>query len=84
MLTKVLKRDGTTEEFQPFKIEDAIKKAFKSEGVTYDESIFKEILKRIEKKRVAAVEDFQDMIEQELYNSRYFVVLLSHSLSSYT
>ena len=40
MLTTVLKRDGTTQEFQPYKIEDAIKKAFKSEGVTYDEGIF--------------------------------------------
>ena len=84
MLTKVLKRDGTTEEFQPFKIEDAIKKAFKSEGVTYDESIFKEILKRIEKKRVAAVEDFQDMIEQELYKSRYFDVMRSFILYRHT
>lgn len=68
MITKILKRDGTTEEFFAYKIEDAIKKAFKSEGVMYDETVFQEVLKRIEKKRVAAVEDIQDMIEQELYN----------------
>lgn len=84
MLTKVLKRDGTTEEFQPYKIEDAIKKAFKSEGVMYDESIYTEILKRIEKKRVAAVEDFQDMIEQELYKARYFDVMRSFILYRHT
>jgi len=39
MLTKVLKRDGNTEEFQAYKIEDAIKKAFKSERVIYDQSV---------------------------------------------
>ena len=80
MLTTVLKRDGTTQEFQPYKIEDAIKKAFKSEGVTYDEGIFKAILKRLETKRIAAVEDFQDMIEQELYKARYFEVMRSFML----
>lgn len=43
-----------------------LKKAFKSEGVMYDESIFHEISKTYREKRVAAVEDVQDMIEQEL------------------
>src|SRR5574344_230266 len=84
MLATVLKRDGTTQEFQPYKIEDAIKKAFKSEGVTYDEGIFKAILKRLETKRIAAVEDFQDMIEQELYKARYFDVMRSFMLYRHT
>ncbi len=84
MITKILKRDGTTEEFFAYKIEDAIKKAFKSEGVMYDETVFQEVLKRIEKKRVAAVEDIQDMIEQELYKSRYFDVMRSFILYRHT
>jgi len=40
MITEVLKRDGTTQEFQSYKIEDAIKKAFKSENITYDREVF--------------------------------------------
>ena len=84
MLEKVLKRDGTTEDFQAFKIQDAIKKAFKSEGVTYDESVFNSIVSKMEKKRVAAVEDIQDMIEVELYKSRYFDVMRSFMIYRHT
>ncbi len=84
MLEKVLKRDGTTEDFQAFKIQDAIKKAFKSEGVTYDESVFNSIVSKMEKKRVAAVEDIQDMIEMELYKARYFDVMRSFMIYRHT
>jgi len=77
MLTEVLKRDGKTQKFVPYKIEDAIKKAFKSEGTTYDENVFANVLKKVENKRVAAVEDLQDIIEQELYKARYFSVMKS-------
>lgn len=84
MLTQVLKRDGTTEEFKAFKIQDAIKKAFKSEGVTYDATVFNSIISKIEKKRVAAVEDIQDMIEQELYKARYFDVMRSFMIYRHT
>ncbi len=77
MLKEVLKRDGTTQEFQSYKIEDAIKKAFKSENTTYDREVFLNVLKRIEHKRVAAVEDIQDIIEHELYKARYFDVMKS-------
>lgn len=40
MIKEVLKRDGTTKEFHSFKIEDAIKKAFKSVNTKYDKTIF--------------------------------------------
>ncbi len=84
MLETVLKRDGTTEEFQAFKIQDAIKKAFKSEGVTYDEGVYNSLIAKIEKKRVAAVEDIQDMIELELYKARYFDVMRSFMIYRHT
>jgi len=84
MLEKVLKRDGTTQDFKAFKIRDAIKKSFKSEGVTYDESVFNSIVAKIEKKRVAAVEDIQDMIEVELYKARYFDVMRSFMIYRHT
>ena len=72
MLTKILKRDGTSQEFLSYKIEDAIKKAFKSENTTYNSEIFFNVLAKLKDKRVAAVEDIQDLIEQELYKQRYF------------
>ncbi|MDR0666927.1 MAG: hypothetical protein LBF71_05915, partial [Campylobacteraceae bacterium] len=53
MLSTILKRDGTTQEFFPYKIEDAIRKAFKSENVTYDHSVFQNLMTRLQNKRVA-------------------------------
>jgi ribonucleoside-triphosphate reductase len=84
MITKLLKRDGTMQEFQAYKIEDAIKKAFKSENTTYDRSVFLNIMERLKSKRVAAVEDIQDMIEQELYRARYFEVMRSFMIYRHT
>jgi len=84
MLTKLLKRDGNTEDFQAYKIEDAIKKAFKSVRVTYDESVFKNLMEAVNNKRVAAVEDIQDLIEQELYKARYFDVMRSFMIYRHT
>jgi len=84
MLTKLLKRDGNTEDFHAYKIEDAIKKAFKSVRVTYDESVFKNLMETVNSKRVAAVEDIQDLIEQELYKARYFDVMRSFMIYRHT
>jgi ribonucleoside-triphosphate reductase len=84
MLTKLLKRDGNTEDFHAYKIEDAIKKAFKSVRVTYDESVFKNLMDTVNVKRVAAVEDIQDLIEQELYKARYFDVMRSFMIYRHT
>ena len=80
MVENILKRDGTHKEFLSFKIEDAIKKAFKSERTTYDSVIFFNVLDRLKNKRVVAVEDIQDAIEKELYKGRYFDVMRSFIL----
>lgn len=84
MLKETLKRDGTVENFKPYKIEDAIKKAFKSENTTYDSIVYENVMKRLDKKRVAAVEDIQDLIEAELYRSRYFEVMRSFMIYRHT
>lgn len=84
MLTTLLKRDGTTQEFEAYKIEDAIKKSFKSENTTYDRSIYLNVIERLQAKRVAAVEDIQDFIEQELYRARYFEVMRSFMIYRHT
>jgi len=80
MVENILKRDGSYKEFKAFKIEDAIKKAFKSEHVNYDSVILSNVLDRLKDKRVVAVEDIQDSIEQELYKARYFDVMRSFML----
>ncbi|MEE8588335.1 MAG: ribonucleoside triphosphate reductase [Sulfurimonadaceae bacterium] len=80
MLEEILKRNGKREEFVPYKIEDAIKKAFKSENIAYDNSVFFRVIDRLKPKRTAAVEDIQDVIEKELYKARYFDVMKSFML----
>ncbi len=80
MIESILKRDGTHKEFLSFKIEDAIKKAFASQNVTYDSSIFFNVLEKLKSKRVVAVEDIQDLIETELFKARYFDVMKSFLL----
>jgi ribonucleoside-triphosphate reductase len=84
MLEKVLKRDGTTQEFKAYKIQDAIKRAFKSESTIYDDSVYKNLISKVERKRIAAVEDLQDMIELELYKARYFDVMRSFMIYRHT
>ena len=61
MVDKLLKRDGTTQEFLAFKIEDAIKKAFGSENTTYDPTVFQNVLNKLENRRQIAVEDIQEI-----------------------
>ncbi|RXJ60257.1 ribonucleoside triphosphate reductase [Candidatus Marinarcus aquaticus] len=80
MVETILKRNGNYELFEPFKIEDAIKKAFKSEHIRYDSDIFFNVLEKIKNRRAAAVEDIQDIIEKELYKGRYFDVMKSFML----
>ncbi|MGA1939159.1 ribonucleoside triphosphate reductase [Arcobacter sp. YIC-310] len=80
MIEEILKRDGKKEKFESFKIEDVIKKAFKSVNTKYDQTIFFNILDLINEKRVITVEDVQDIIEKELYKARYFEVMKSFML----
>ena len=84
MVENILKRDGTHKEFLSFKIEDAIKKAFKSQNIIYDSSIFFNVLDELKTRRVVAVEDIQDLIEKELYKSRYFEVMRSFMIYRHT
>ncbi len=80
MIVDILKRDGTKQKFESYKIEDAIKKAFKSVNNKYDISVFFNVLFELKCKRVVAVEDIQDIIEKELYKARYFDVMKSFIL----
>ncbi len=84
IIKEILKRDGSKESFAPYKIEDAIKAAFKSQNTPYDSTVFFNVLERLKTKRVAAVEDIQDMIEQELFKARYFEVMRAFMIYRHT
>ncbi len=70
----IIKRDGSKDEFKPYKIEDAIKKAFKSQNETYDKEIFLSVIEQIDNNQLQAVEDVQDVIEKTLFSFGYFLV----------
>ena len=80
----VIKRDGTTQDFNFDKIETAVQKAFKSEG--YDDTpkdikkaLSKTFLKKIKGQSVN-VEDIQDKIEYLLMKSSYEKVAKAYIL----
>lgn len=80
MIKRVVKRDGTSQEFLSYKIEDAIQSAFKSESYPYDKMIFLNVVNQIKQKKIVTVEEIQDLIEEELFKSNYFTVMKSFML----
>lgn len=81
---KIIKRSGVTDNYKPYKIQDAISKAFKSESVEYDKSIFVEVVESLEEKNIWAVEEIQDLIEKLLFKHNYFSVMRSFMLYRHT
>ena len=77
MTQTILKRDGRSEKFTPYKIEDAIHKAFESVGVKYDDDVFFHTLRKAQKLGKFEVEVIQDIIETELFRCGYFDVAKS-------
>ncbi len=80
MIKTIIKRDGSSQKFVPFKIEDAIKKAFESEVKTYDKSVFTELMESIKNRDEISVEEVQDSIEKVLYAHQHFEVMKSFML----
>jgi ribonucleoside-triphosphate reductase len=76
-IQRVIKRDGSAEPFYPFKIEDAIRKAFQSVHASPDESVIETILKRVLLEHIFEVEAIQDLIERSLFDAHYFDVMKS-------
>jgi len=75
MIRNIIKRDGLKQEFQAYKIEDAIIKAFRAGGEPYNTKIFSNVLKLSNEFSTIAVEDIQDIIERELFNGGFFDVM---------
>lgn len=80
----IIKRDGSTQEFMPYKIKDAITKAFESVNQKYDDNVYNAVIKTLEQKDVWAVEEIQDLIEKELFRAGYFEVMRSFMLYRHT
>ncbi|HHO65868.1 MAG TPA: ribonucleoside triphosphate reductase [Epsilonproteobacteria bacterium] len=80
MLKTIVKRDGSSQKFVPFKIEDAIKKAFESEVKIYDKRVFAALMESIKNRDEISVEEVQDSIEKVLYSYQHFEVMKSFML----
>ncbi|PSM53020.1 anaerobic ribonucleoside triphosphate reductase [Campylobacter blaseri] len=83
-MQKILKRDGSKEDFHAYKIEDAIEKAFNSVNVKYDKGVFYSVMDEIAFKSILSVEEIQDIIEKSLFKHSYFDVLKSFMLYRHT
>lgn len=83
-MKQILKRDGSTQPYLPYKIADAIKKAFASENKEYDEKVLLEVMARMFDKEILSVEDVQDYIEKALFDAGYFDVMKSFMLYRHT
>lgn len=77
MSSKVIKRDGSKELFYPYKISDAIKKAYNSVLRPYDPILYSAVLARIAHDGIDSVEEIQDVIEEELHKANEFAVMKS-------
>lgn len=80
----VIKRNGEYAAFEPYKIEDALKKGFQSVQETYKPQIFEKIIAHLREKTTWAVEEIQDIIEKELFSAGLFHVMRSFMLYRHT
>ena len=72
MATSIIKRSGKKEQYQGYKIEEAVKNAFHSSGTAYNRSIYEEVEAKLSHQDCAHVEEIQDMIERALFRCGYF------------
>lgn len=79
---KVIKRNGTLQDFNWGKLEDVIKKAFKAVGKELTEDICEDILDELYfgdengvMRETITVEELQDQIEQALFECNHFDVM---------
>lgn len=84
MVEKVMKRHGGEEDFQGYKIDDAIAKAYESVGRQFEPSIAYRVHAFLQQNRIVGVEEIQDRIEKELFQSGEFDVMRSFMLYRHT
>lgn len=84
MSTYVIKRNGEYKPFNFYKIEDAIRKGYKSVNKELDINIFDEIKEKLNTKEVWSVEEIQDTLEKVLFSNEQFDVMRSFMLYRHT
>lgn len=77
VIKKVIKRDGLHQEFQAYKIEDAIIKAYRSVDKPYNPDIFDKVIRNFTDCESATIEDIQDLIERILFDYDEFEIMKS-------
>ncbi|MEL1248365.1 ribonucleoside triphosphate reductase [Flavobacterium helocola] len=80
----VIKRNGTYLPFEPFKIEEAITKAFASVSETLNLRIIETVFQLLTHQDTWTVEDIQDKIEKTLYEYGHYEVMCSFMLFRHT
>ncbi len=80
----VIKRNGTYLPFEPFKIEEAIIKAFASVSETLNTKVIETVFQLLSHQDTWAVEDIQDKIEKTLYEYGHYEVMRSFMLFRHT
>lgn len=80
-MTKVVKRDGTQQDFDTERISGAIRKAARSMNMDVKvEEITKKVVGRIQSEELLPIENIQDVVEQELMNAGYYEVVKHYIL----
>lgn len=80
----VIKRNGAYRPFEPYKIAQALEKAFMSQSQPYSIQVFKTVLKALHEKETWAVEEIQDVIEKTLFDLGYFAIMKSFMVYRHT
>jgi ribonucleoside-triphosphate reductase (formate) len=80
----VIKRNGEYHPFFPFKIEDAIAKAYHSQHKQANQKLIQKVLSGLQQKDLWAVEEIQDIIEKELFESQDFETMRAFMLHRHT
>nr|DAV02041.1 MAG TPA: anaerobic ribonucleoside triphosphate reductase [Crassvirales sp.] len=79
-MLKVVKRDGSIEDFNAQKVVSAVQKAFASAGCVFPEYLNTMIPALFEEGDIIGVEDIQDRVEQLLMNDKHFKAAKSYIL----
>lgn len=80
----ILKRNGLKEEFKPYKIEQAINKAYASCNKIAPFTLIESVINDSKKEELVSVENIQDKIEKALFDAKEFDVLKSFMLYRHT
>ncbi|MBK8954023.1 MAG: ribonucleoside triphosphate reductase [Saprospiraceae bacterium] len=80
----VIKRNGVYHPLLPYKISDAICKAFESQQQDVDQELIDYVFSMLVQKTIWAVEEIQDLIEKQLFSRGHFETMRAFMLHRHT